>query len=132
MVEDILRIFFFCADAGESFINITEPSQKYSLEISSSKNEAKWYVKYVGYPTPTIIWRDPHNNEIPWREIESKDQKLEAMHDATSTTLKIRNPRISDSGSYTLYAHNGKMEKEQKFNLYVKGNGFGFFQKLNF
>lgn len=33
--------------------------------------------------------------------------------------MKIRNPRVSDSGYYTLYADNGRIQKEQKFQLQV-------------
>lgn len=108
--------------ADESFINITEPSGKYTLELSSNKPEAKWYVKFAGHPTPTLVWRDPHGHEIPWRELEYPDQKYEATRDRVSTTLKIRIPRISDSGVYTLFASNGKLEKEKQFTLYVRGN----------
>lgn len=78
-------------------------------------------MKYAGHPFPSLVWRDLRGNEIPWSSIEDKNRKYEATKDNRSTTLKIRNPKITDSGFYTLYADNGQMQKEQKFRLLVKG-----------
>ena len=118
--SDTLNVVTILA-AGESFINITEPSGKYNAEITSNKKEMKWFVKYSGHPFPKLVWRDIRGFEIPWSVEEDKTRRIEAIKDKRTTTLKIRNPKISDSGNYTLYAANGKMEKEQKFQLLVKG-----------
>lgn len=82
---------------------------------------ANWLVKYAGHPTPTLVWRDVHGNEIPWSTTEDFSRKFDAFIDKRSTTLRIHNPRITDSGYYTLYADNERVQKEQKFQLLVKG-----------
>lgn len=107
--------------ANESFIDINEKTNKYVLDLPANKPEAKWYADYAGYPTTTIVWRDPNQNEIPWTQIDKKDNKIVAMLENSSTILKIRYPKISDSGTYTLYARNERMEKKQEFKLFVKG-----------
>lgn len=89
--------------------------------MGSKKIEAKWFVKYAGYPPPKLVWRDTRDIEIPWASYEDKTRRLEAIIDKRSTILKIRHPQITDSGYYTLYADNGQMRKEQKFQLLVKG-----------
>lgn len=110
--------------ATESFINITEPSGKYKTELAANKKEVKWFVKFSGHPVPTLVWRDIHGHPIAWSTVNDRnnpESKYEAIQDTRSTTLKIRYPKINDSGNYTLYANNGKMQKEQKFQLLVKG-----------
>lgn len=121
--EEFKFCLFLPAGANESFINITEPSGKYNSELSANQKEAKWYVKYSGHPTPTLMWRDVQGREIPWSNDDGSNpnRKYEATQDKRSTTLKIRNPQIGDSGYYTLYASNGQIQKEQKFQLLVKG-----------
>lgn len=108
--------------ANESFINITEPSGRYKSEVSANKSDLNWYVKYTGHPVPEIVWRDIRGNEIPWSLSEDKNRKFEATKDGKSTTLKIRKPKLGDSGFYVLHADNGRMIKEQKFQLLVKGD----------
>lgn len=110
-----------CKGAHESFINITEPSGKYKSEVPSTRKEVKWFVKYSGHPFPTLVWHDTRGNEIPWSVEDDKNRKFVATKDKASTTLKIKNPRISDSGFYTLFASNDKMHREQQFQLLVKG-----------
>lgn len=90
--------------------------------MNSTKREAKWLVKYSGHPFPTIVWRDPRGNEIPWSTKEDKSRKFEAIVDRRSTILKIRNPKITDSGIYILHAENGYISKDQEFKLFVRGN----------
>lgn len=91
------------------------------MTVFANATIASWNVKYSGYPKPTIIWRDPHNNEIPWTELESHDHKIEAKRFEHQTTLTIRKPTISDSGNYTLHAENGIETKDKKFELFVGG-----------
>lgn len=115
--------FFEFAGVNESFINITEPSGNYNLIVTSNQNEATLLVWYSGYPNPTLAWYDNHGTEIPWTKTTDTNfsRKFEAKQDKRSTTLKIKNLQMSDSGYYILYANNGRMQKEQKFQLLVKG-----------
>lgn len=116
------------------FIELKEPSNKLTVVLNSTSsfdpndpkarggsNVAKWIIKYLGHPAPTVVWRDLHGNDIPWSTTEDKTHKLVAIIDKISTTLKINSPKIGDSGYYTLFADNGRVQKEQKFQLLVRG-----------
>lgn len=107
--------------ANDSFIDIEESSNRFVLEIAANIPEVKWYVRYSGYPSPTIKWRDSMNNEIPWTYSKNKYNKIDARLEKSLTILKIRNPTINDSGTYTLYANNERMERKQEFVLFVRG-----------
>lgn len=113
----------------EYFLDLKEPNDRYTLIVNSSLHtahtranvSANWLVKYAGYPTPTLVWHDVHGNEIPWSSDEDTSRKFNAFLEKRSTILKIHSPRITDSGYYTLSADNERLQKEQKFQLLVKG-----------
>lgn len=94
-----------------------------SLTLNPNRKQATFNAKYSGLPNPTIFWRDIEGNRIPWSIRENKSTKYEARQyeKKSSTILKIRNPKTTDSGFYTLCADNGQIQKEQKFKLLVKG-----------
>lgn len=125
-----LFIYYEFVGENEAFIDISEPSKRYSLVIDSNSKEAKWYVKYSGYPDTTIVWKDPQNNTVPWAmnvdntriNCSEQDTKIEATREKQSTTLKIKCPKIANSGTYTLYAKNIGIQKKQTFQLFVKSN----------
>lgn len=51
-----------------------------------------------------------------------KNRKIKATFKHNQhTLLQINNPQLSDAGNYTLYADNGRMKKEQTFELLVRG-----------
>lgn len=85
----------------------------------------KWYLRYASYPPiEQLVWRDVRGNEIPWITDTDRNpqRKLEArIEEERKIILIIRNININDSGFYKLYANNGKMEKELKMELRVKG-----------
>lgn len=83
--------------------------------------DAKWHVKYSGNPHPNVVWKDSHGNEIPWTQTIDENGKFDVMHDNRTTTLRIRNLRISDSGNYTLNADNGLQKNIKAFELLVYG-----------
>lgn len=118
----------FCLPGPQDyFIDLKEPTGKYSVTVESANNSknrgsiAKWYVRFSGHPKPTLVWRDLHGNEIPWSTVEDHSRKFDAFLTKDSTTLNIYHPKIGDSGFYTLYADNGRIQKEEKFELLVKG-----------
>lgn len=93
-----------------------------TFTVDSDQVEAIFTAKYSGYPEPMLIWYDTYGNQIPWSAKNSV--KFEAILDHTTqqTALKINRPQIADSGYYTLWADNGHVQKEQKFQLLVKGD----------
>lgn len=111
-------------DPEETFINITEPSGKYDFEVSSQQNQVQWYLKYASYPAvETIEFRDRSKEVVPWMSGFDMDpkRKIEAKRENRRIMVVIRNISIADSGTYTLYAFNGRMEKERRIELKVKG-----------
>lgn len=116
-------LFLISIGANGSFIDII--SGGVHLPMNPNRKEATFSAKYTGIPIPTIFWRDINGNPIPWSKTENKTRKYEALKFdkklKTSTTLRIRAPKTSDSGFYTLCANNGQIQKEQKFELLVKG-----------
>lgn len=101
---------------------MNEPSEKYKIEISSKKSEAKWRVRYRGHPKPTLSWTDNQNVDIPWANSVNKEDKYEISDDGEYTMLKIKHPELKDTGVYTLKAYNGLKEVSRAFELVVKGN----------
>lgn len=79
--------------------------------MNSTEVEAKWIVLYFGHPTPTLTWYDFLSNPIQLSLGEDKNRKFDAIHDKRTTTIKIRNPKISDSGNYTIKWEKDRREK---------------------
>lgn len=111
-------------EPDDTFINITEPSGKYDFEVSSQQNQVQWYLKYASYPSiETLEFRDKNKEVVPWMSGFDTDtrKKIEAKRESRRITVLIRNISIADSGTYTLYANNGKMDRERRIELKVKG-----------
>lgn len=105
--------------AQESFIDIIESNGKYNLRVTPKIREVKWVVDVRGHPDPKLVWRDREGDEIPWTTGNHKGCKYEAIQNKQSVTLKIKDIRTTDTGDYTLYADNGRVQKQQKFHLDV-------------
>lgn len=89
------------------------------MRVTPKIREVKWVVEVRGHPEPKFVWRDREGDEIPWSTGNHKGCKYEAIQNKQSVTLKIKDIRITDTGDYTLYADNGRVQKEQKFHLDV-------------
>lgn len=110
---------FTISGTQESFIDIIEPNGKYNMRVTPKIHEVKWVVDVRGSPAPTLIWRDREGDDIPWSNGNQKGCKYEAIANKQSVTLKIKDIRTTDTGDYTLYADNGRVQKQQKFHLDV-------------
>lgn len=85
---------------------------------------AKWTVKYNSYPIlKTLVWRDTRGNDIRWSNEPDRESHIEAINyiDRKQASIVISKLTMSDSGFYTLFADNGKINKTQKFELRVEG-----------
>lgn len=109
--------------ADDSFINFIAPSNEFTID--SNQPDARIFVKYWGYPNPTVVWRDTHGNKVPGSATQNDGQprKFETLFDADEnlTILRILQPTVKDSGNYTLCANNSRIERNQTFQLLVKG-----------
>lgn len=81
-------------------------------------------MKYSSYPpVETLEFRDKNKDVVPWLSGFDNEAKLKikAIRESRSVTVLIQNISIADSGTYTLYAYNGRMERERRIELKVKG-----------
>lgn len=118
------KITITVLDVGESVIEITEPTNRYVVEISSRNREVKFSARVTGHPHPESKWYDNRGVEIPYSPVSDKKSKHEIQNLEYSTILIIRNPDLSDFGNYTIRASNGVIEKEKQFRLIVKGMAY--------
>ncbi|XP_037051566.1 vascular endothelial growth factor receptor 1 isoform X6 [Bradysia coprophila] len=116
--SDQILITILKKDQGS--IEIYEPSGTYKIEISSSRPQAVWKVKFKGHPKPTLVWYDNFGREITKLGSSDKTGKYETNTTHDYTILKIRFLELKDSGFYTLEAYNGILSTEKKFELVVK------------
>uniref|UniRef100_A0A1B0ASF9 Receptor protein-tyrosine kinase n=1 Tax=Glossina palpalis gambiensis TaxID=67801 RepID=A0A1B0ASF9_9MUSC len=101
-------------EKGTSYINISEPNDYYVIREKANKT-IQMTVRYSGYPWPTLTWYRPDGSEI----LPVPNQKFNITTTETSSTLKISNPRLLDSGTYVINATNGYTTKSQQFNVSI-------------
>ncbi|XP_055918691.1 vascular endothelial growth factor receptor 1-like [Eupeodes corollae] len=99
--------------AGESYINMSEPNNYYTIKTNASKN-IMMNVNYRGFPMPRFSWYAPEGKLI------QPSKKYEINKTNSSISLQINFVELFDTGDYVLKASNGVDEKELKFTLYVK------------
>ncbi|KAL9930191.1 PDGF- and VEGF-receptor related isoform 7-T9 [Glossina fuscipes fuscipes] len=101
-------------EKGTSYINISEPNDYYVIREKANKT-IQMTVRYSGYPWPTLTWYRPDGSEI----LPVPNQKFNITTTETSSTLKISNPRLLDSGTYVINATNGYTTRSQQFNVSI-------------
>ncbi|XP_055921707.1 vascular endothelial growth factor receptor 1-like isoform X2 [Eupeodes corollae] len=99
--------------SGESYINMSEPNNYYTIKTNASKN-IMMNVNYRGFPMPRFNWYAPEGKLI------QPSKKYEINKTNSSISLQINFVELFDTGDYVLKASNGVDEKELKFTLYVK------------
>lgn len=109
---------------NESFLSIIAPITR--LDLSENATVGMFFVKYAGYPMPTIEWHDVHGKNIPWSSDQDENylyQKFEPKFDFDNNLaiLEIRNPNHNDCGNYVLHAKNAHIQKNETFQLLVEG-----------
>lgn len=71
-------------------------------------------VNFEGFPQPTFKWYKPNHVEI-WET----EPNLKIISTESSTTLKLLNAQLEDSGTYILIGTNGVNSKQLEFNVSV-------------
>lgn len=72
-------------------------------------------VRFSGFPWPSLTWYRPDGSEI----LPISNGKFNVTTTETASTLKILQPRLLDSGIYTINASNGITSKSQQFNVTI-------------
>ncbi|XP_046803769.1 vascular endothelial growth factor receptor kdr-like [Lucilia cuprina] len=98
---------------GESYIKMRESNDYYTINEKANKT-VQMSVRYSGYPWPKLKWYNPNRTEI------FNNHKFEITTDDVSSTLKIYNTRLWDTGTYTVEATNTDTTITREFNVTIE------------
>ncbi|GAB0098867.1 vascular endothelial growth factor receptor 1 [Sergentomyia squamirostris] len=103
---------------NQGFINISEPSGRYSIKVNSSRSMVQWMIHYNGYPKPiTLTWYDNHGEPIStWGDV---NDKYNITIKENECIFRINRIVLRDSGEYTLKAYNTLVEQSLTVKLIV-------------
>ncbi|XP_055710177.1 vascular endothelial growth factor receptor 1 isoform X3 [Phlebotomus papatasi] len=106
-------------DPNQGFINMSEPSGRYTIKTHSNRPSVQWIIHYTGYPRPiTLTWYDNQGREISsWGDAENKYTVTIRENECI---FRIRNIELRDSGEYTLKADNTMVERSITVKLIVE------------
>ncbi|XP_030556621.1 vascular endothelial growth factor receptor 1 isoform X6 [Drosophila novamexicana] len=98
---------------NSSYLKVSEPSNHYTVHEHVNRT-IQMTANFEGFPQPTFKWYKPNGIEV-W----DTEQNFQILATETSTTLKIQNAQLEDSGSYVLKGTNGIDVKQLSFNVSV-------------
>lgn len=98
---------------NESYIKMDESNKYYTINEKANKT-VQMSVRYSGYPWPTLKWYSPNGTEI------FKSHKYDITTDDISSTLKIYNTRLWDTGTYIVEATNTETSLRREFNVTIE------------
>uniref|UniRef100_A0A1L8DJT8 Protein tyrosine kinase n=2 Tax=Nyssomyia neivai TaxID=330878 RepID=A0A1L8DJT8_9DIPT len=106
-------------DPDQGFINMSEPSGRYTIKTNSNKASVQWIIHYTGYPRPIdLTWYDNQDREISsWGDVDDKYAVTIRDNDCV---FRIKRIELKDSGEYTLKAVNEMVERTIKVKLIVE------------
>ncbi|XP_055681384.1 platelet-derived growth factor receptor alpha-like isoform X2 [Lutzomyia longipalpis] len=106
-------------DPNQGFINMSEPSGRYTIKTNSNKASVQWIIHYTGYPRPIdLTWYDNQDREISsWGDVDDKYAVTIRENDCV---FRIKRIELKDSGEYTLKAVNEMVERTIKVKLIVE------------
>lgn len=90
-----------------------EPSDHYTV-IEHANRTIQMTANFEGFPQPTLKWFKPNGHEV-WET----EQNIKVIYTESSTTLKLLNAQLEDSGSYLLKGTNGVNATKLTFNVSV-------------
>ncbi|XP_065357936.1 vascular endothelial growth factor receptor 1 isoform X3 [Calliphora vicina] len=97
----------------ESYIKMRESNDYYTINEKANKT-VQMSVRYSGYPWPKLKWYNPNGTEI------FNNHKFEITTDDVSSTLKIYNTRLWDTGTYIVEATNTENSLKREFNVTIE------------
>uniref|UniRef100_A0A6B2EPK2 Putative vascular endothelial growth factor receptor 1-like isoform x3 n=1 Tax=Phlebotomus kandelakii TaxID=1109342 RepID=A0A6B2EPK2_9DIPT len=106
-------------DPNQGFINMSEPSGRYTIKTNSNRPSVQWIIHYTGYPRPIYLsWYDNQGKEIPtWGDVEDKYKVTIRDNDCV---FQIKRIELKDSGEYTLKAYNTMVDRNITVKLIVE------------
>lgn len=97
----------------ESYIKMRESNDYYTINEKANKT-VQMSVRYSGYPWPKLKWYNPKGSEI------FNNNKFEITIDDVSSTLKIYNTRLWDTGIYVVEATNTETTLKREFTVTIE------------
>ncbi|XP_059619407.1 vascular endothelial growth factor receptor 1 isoform X2 [Phlebotomus argentipes] len=106
-------------DPNQGFINMSEPSGRYTIKTNSNRPSVQWIIHYTGYPRPIYLaWYDNQGKEIPsWGDVE--DKYTVTIRD-NECIFRIKRIELKDSGEYMLKAYNTMVDRNITVKLIVE------------
>lgn len=105
------------------FIDVTESSGKYEMDVVVNEAEVTWNLVFSSNPPLTVLALfDNHDNEIPGSIHANPNGKIGMLRIGCNLTITIRNVKTNDAGEYSLHAKNSKTSTERKLKLRVRGD----------
>ncbi|XP_030080356.1 vascular endothelial growth factor receptor 1 isoform X3 [Drosophila hydei] len=98
---------------NSSYLKVSEPSNHYTVHEHANRT-IQMTANFEGFPQPTFKWYKPNDIEV-W----DTEPNFKIFATESSTTLKILNAQLEDSGTYTLKGTNGVDAKQLNFNVSV-------------
>ncbi|KAH8263498.1 hypothetical protein KR044_009761, partial [Drosophila immigrans] len=98
---------------NSTYLTVREPSQHYIVQEHANRS-IQMNAVFEGFPAPTFKWYKPNGIEV-WET----EQNFKIMSTESSTTLKVINAQLENSGTYILKGTNGIDSKQLEFNVSV-------------
>ncbi|KAH8378483.1 hypothetical protein KR093_011649, partial [Drosophila rubida] len=98
---------------NSTYLKVREPSNHYIVQEHANRS-IQMNAVFEGFPAPTFKWYKPNGIEV-WET----EQNFKIMSTESSTTLKVINAQLENSGTYVLKGTNGIDSKQLEFNVSV-------------
>ncbi|XP_017854588.1 vascular endothelial growth factor receptor 1 isoform X2 [Drosophila busckii] len=98
---------------NSSYLNVWEPSNHSQVQEHANRS-IQMTANFEGFPPATFKWYKPSGKEV-WET----EPNFSILSTESSTTLKLLNAQLDDSGIYILKGTNGKEHKQLEFNVSV-------------
>ncbi|XP_017132449.1 vascular endothelial growth factor receptor 1 isoform X13 [Drosophila elegans] len=98
---------------NESYLNVYEPSGHYDVREFANRT-IQMTANFEGYPVPAFSWFKPDGTEV-----RQSENNFQIVSTELSTTLKVLNAQLQDSGTYILRGTNSFGTKQREYNVSV-------------
>ncbi|XP_060666911.1 vascular endothelial growth factor receptor 1 isoform X3 [Drosophila nasuta] len=100
-------------EPNTTYLKVREPSDHYTVQEYANRS-IQMNAVFEGFPAPTFKWYKPNGIEV-WET----EPNFKILSTESSTTLKVINAQLENSGTYILKGTNGIDSKQLEFNVSV-------------
>ncbi|BFF95551.1 vascular endothelial growth factor receptor kdr-like [Drosophila madeirensis] len=98
---------------NSSYLDVREPAGHYNVNEFANRT-ITMTAEFGGYPQPSFKWYKPDGSEI-WQT----EHNFNIVSEESSTTLRLHNAQLKDSGTYVLKGTNGNVTRSLEYNVSV-------------